>query len=281
VPEACPKCERGLRIPEGKSFKEVRALSDEEKLERGIFCDCEMGRLGRRCAAETVEEKRRWIAKTVAKNAARAQKKRDEMFHRTGVPARFAGYTLDGFLALAGDDPGKQAAVVAVRHMLDTGNALDLNGDSKRSIYLYGDRGVGKTGLLMPVFLDMFAQGRDCLFTSFLGLMRLVRAGYDTGEANQRIERAIEVDVLFLDDIGQTGRTKEETDHTRAVIQDIIYWRHGDDKTTLMTSNLTPLQLSEQFAPETYQRVEEMAAVIRVRGKVLRKIAQPTSRPLA
>ena len=67
----------------------------------------------------------------------------------------------------------------------------------------------------------------------------------------------------------------------RAVIQDIIYWRHGDDKTTLITSNLTPLQLSEQFAPETYQRVEEMAAVIRVRGKVLRKIAQPASRPLA
>ena len=263
IPDGCGACDAGFTIP----FVDTRRMNERERVEGQVHCACDLGQYEREDDIAKWNDFVRWARETDEKQA----RNRNKMYDRIGIPGRFKGYTLAGYAALAGIEPNKQKAMNLAEEFARNGFAMDRD-VQKKSIYLFGPRGIGKTGLLVPVFMELARSGLDCMFAHYLTFMRLIRQGYQDGDANEKIDRAIDVDVLFIDDLGQSRRSDMETDHSRMVVQDIIYYRHGDDKETLITSNLTPPELKTQFSEETWQRVAEMSVVCPMNGKILRDI---------
>lgn len=260
----CVLCEDGYTVP----LPERARLEEWELVEKNLHCSCELGQKQRKMDIDKWNDYVRWVRGTKELQEAN----RSKLFKRIGVPRRFLDMTLSGFISLADGDPGKQTAI-EIAESLSLNQFVVDRGVQKNSVYLFGPRGCGKTGLLSPVFMGMARSGLDCLFAHYLTFMRMIRQGYQDGDANAKIDRAIDVDVLFIDDLGQSGRGESETDHSRMVIQDIIYYRHAEERATFITSNLTPAHMQNQFAEETWQRVDEMSVTCAMNGKTLRTLS--------
>ena len=185
------------------------------------------------------------------------------------IPTIYGELTLQGFLQVAGDDPGKRVAIRAVTELMRN-HKISTSRGTYQSILLWGQPGVGKTGLLTPAFQEL-ANGRSALWISLLDLSNRINAGYETNEAYKRLDAAQSVDLLFIDDMGDPLR-KTATDGMRNNLNAIIWHRHALDLPTIMTSNLSPEQIKIQFSEALYQRLATMAVVIEMSGKILRNL---------
>lgn len=259
-------------------------MPDTELIERNLFCDCSSGQFARRLAQRRVADWQEWQARNAAENALRAERAK-----LAAAPKEIAGspisYTLKDASLKAlrakarlenGEiDPEKRLAIEMAERLMGNGE-ISSKGVSRDSMLIFGPPGVGKTGCLMAVFLAWQQQGRDCYFVDFKHLMRMVRDGYKplpgAPTAAEVINRACDVDVLFFDDIGHTWQ-EEISSHSVQVAGDIIRYRYGLKKTTLMTSNLDPNALSKQLTPEIFQRIAEFAKTVKMGGKVLRQLS--------
>lgn len=262
-------CNSGLRV----SASEAAHVSDADALCLGdaFFCDCALGQSQRKLYQRRVASWTSFERETASINAARAKAHKEQALEG-GVPEKFKGLTLKSLLAAArigGQiDADKTKAIAAARELQETNEVTGANGVKKRSILIWGiDSGIAKTGCLTPVFEHWRNRGVDCLFISFPDLVEQVRAGFKDDKWFERLERARTVPVLFLDDLGYPDQ--EASDYVREVAMSIIRHRHSENLPTLMTSNLTLDDLSEQLGQTLYRRVAEMAAVIQMGGEVL------------
>lgn len=262
-------CNSGLKV----TVSEAARVSDADALRLGdaFFCDCALGQSQRKLYQRRVASWTSFERETASLNAARALACKEGALDG-GVPEKFKGLTLKSLVAAArvgGQiDPGKTKAIAAARELQETNEVTGANGIKKRSILFWGpDSGIAKTGCLTPVFEHWQNRGVDCLFISFPDLVEQVRAGFKDEKWFERLERARTVPVLFLDDLGYPDR--DASDYVREVAMSIIRHRHGENLPTLMTSNLTLDDLSDQLGQTLYRRVAEMAAVIQMGGKVL------------
>lgn len=185
------------------------------------------------------------------------------------IPEIYRHLSMEHFIEIAGDDPGKRAGILVARQLVANGK-VELGGAVFPSVLLWGPAGVGKTGLLTPVFQAMSA-GRTSLWISLLDLTQAINAGYKTDQAYQRISAAREVDILFLDDMGDPRR-EQATDGMRTALQAIVWHRHANKLPTLMTSNLSPSAMKVHFSDAIYQRIATMALVVEMKGRVLRNL---------
>lgn len=187
------------------------------------------------------------------------------------VPDQYRDLTLESFMTEAGDDPEKRAALIGAMEYSKAGSTPTPDG-RKSSIFLFGKTGVGKTGLLTPIYQMRKSGYRSYLWISLLRLANQVRDGFRTGDAYQKIGMASEVEFLFLDEVGDPEREGRATDGMREVLQSIIYARHERRLPTLMTSNLSPDRAQIQFSEPIWQRIAQISAVIRMDGRVMRKL---------
>lgn len=193
-----------------------------------------------------------------------------QALYSTSIPPEYADLTFNGFRALAGDEPEKQAAIALTLHYATNNMSVMDDGYPKRSLLIWGPPGVGKTGLLTSIFKKL-AMGRTCLWISLLGLANQIRDGYGSGDAYKKIRVATQVDLLFLDDVGSLGRQRA-TEGMNEIMEAIIFERHAQRRPTLMTSNKAPAELGCFFTEAIYQRIAAMAMVIEMGGRVLRKV---------
>ncbi len=175
--------------------------------------------------------------------------------HRSGIPYRFHGFTLD-------TSPVAKATVAKCRAWQ---NGTD-NG-----AYLFGPIGRGKTGLAVGLLQDELWEAGGYFLNVPDTLARLREAVSDGGDQRQRIRAAIdEAPLLVLDDIG-VGRWTEWLEET------LLNWinpRHGDPGyRTVFTSNLTLAELADHIGERTTWRIVEMCGdtgVVKVDGRNLR-----------
>ena len=213
-----------------------------------------------------------FVSETERRNADARTRVHDGLFGGLdGVPDRFADMTVSGFSAIAGD--GKDAAINAIVTMGKSGIIVGSDGVERKSVLMWGDRGMGKTGLLTPLF-SWLSRGKSNLWIGWYDFLAAIRMGFgDSGDGlnEARIMRAMTVDVLMLDDVGDPEASAPARDFAREVMRRIIYRRHGADMTTLITSNLTPDGMRKQFSYDVTARLSEMSAIIELRGKQLRR----------
>jgi DNA replication protein DnaC len=137
------------------------------------------------------------------------------------------------------------------------------------SVLLFGPSRAGKTTLAVALLRalleakvaahpfandnDVNAVARQC---RFIPARRLGVAGTVPGDPLE-IRRAMRAPVLLLDDLGKDADIKSNP------VPAIIAERHDDELSTWITTELSPIQISERYGEGIARRICENAWVLR------------------
>ena len=131
---------------------------------------------------------------------------------------------------------------------------IGANVDAGRSLWLTGGVGTGKTALAMIVSKAAIDAGRSVAVYSCPRLLSVIRESIDSGGVLAFLDRIASVDLLHIDDLGAEHRTEWVLEQ----LYTIINTRYEDERSTVITSNLEPEELSEQLGERIVSRLEGM-----------------------
>lgn len=127
------------------------------------------------------------------------------------------------------------------------------------NVMLLGSVGVGKTHAACVMAILAHQAGSRVRFAPVVELLDQLRPGGDP----QALQRACDVDVLVLDDIG----VEKPTDWTGERLYAVINRRWLEERPTIATSNL-PLELAkERVGAQAWSRLYHGALRLAVSGK--------------
>ena len=123
-----------------------------------------------------------------------------------------------------------------------------------QNLLFYGDTGLGKTFLCNCIAKDLLDQGHTVLYATAPQLFKVVedaRFGRDTvDEPDEALEAVTDVDLLILDDLGAEFATVV----TSAALFNIINQRLLTQKPTVISTNLSPVELEAQYSDRIVSR---------------------------
>lgn len=145
-------------------------------------------------------------------------------------------------------------------------------------IYLFGDKGVGKTHLTACITNDLLAKCVPVLFTNLFEISKSIKSTFSKGSATTEqkiIKDFSNIPVLIFDDLGTENFVKNSDDTwIQSVLFDLINSRYNSQKATIFSSNYGLNELINQrgIFEKTVDRICEMTsgAVIKITGKSLR-----------
>lgn len=143
-----------------------------------------------------------------------------------GVPRRYRGFTLEGYVR----EPANAEALAAAR-VLGPGEFA----------YLYGPPGRGKTRLAVAAARRLAAAGHKALF---LGEAEYLEAIYRAIRGQGEAPDYRTAEVVVLDDAGKI----KPTDFAYQTLYALLEHFSSEGKTLLVTSNYPPLQLARRLA---------------------------------
>ncbi len=231
------------------------------------FCTCERGQSYQAFLARKLNEEQTLRQQIAEAPKVAEQRRVRSVFTGAGVPERYAAFTFESFVGLAGADPGKSAAIAAIRGYFDKG-IVETPAGQRNGIFLYGPSGVGKTGSLSPLFIALLKQGHSGLWIQYNDLMAEMRR-FEDGMVDERMDACKRVEYLFIDDFGDPAAQKAATDYARDVVFRIIDHRVSNVKPLLITSNLTLADIENLFHARIARRIKTGCATIQMGGKVL------------
>ena len=143
-------------------------------------------------------------------------------------------------------------------------------------LYIYGDSGTGKTHLTACMCNELMSQYKQCLFTNFFEISKLIKSTWNGNADSENVVRRIcEVDFLFLDDLGTEIVTKNGEDNwLQGQVFDIINKRYNNKKPTIFSSNYSMNELiaDRGIMKKTVDRIGEMStAMIKLTGESYRR----------
>ncbi len=152
-------------------------------------------------------------------------------------------------------DPRNRTKVAEVRGFCE---AIEERIDGGRGLWIQGSTGTGKTTLAMLVSKAALDAGRTAAIYSLPRLLARIRRTFDAEAGEDSyftfFNRLVSVDLLHLDDLGAESRTEWVLEQLYAIIDR----RYSDERSILVTTNLSESQLSEQLGERITSRLVEM-----------------------
>ena len=145
-------------------------------------------------------------------------------------------------------------------------------------IYLFGDKGVGKTHLTACMANFLLSKCVPVLFTNLFEISKAVKSTFNRESSQTEqilIQKFSNIDVLFFDDLGTEIFTKTSGETwLQGLLFDLINKRYNNQKATIFSSNysLNSLINERGIMEKTVDRISEMTngAVIKITGVSLR-----------
>jgi DNA replication protein DnaC len=209
----------------------------------------------------------------------RAQVRTESILDRSQIPPNYRNASFENFV-LPSDNPiarnGLTNAMVTVRSYAREFPALP-----KPGLLFVGDPGVGKTHLAVAALRQLIARGFEGVFYNYQGLLDQIRAGWDQSmqlSSRDALQRALETEVLLLDDLG----AHRVTEFVEDTVTSIITYRCDNNKATIVTTNLPDpdaggtmidrtagktdyrLTLAERIGMRARSRLFEMCRVVKM-----------------
>jgi DNA replication protein DnaC len=203
---------------------------------------------------------------------ARLRQERSERLRSlSDLPARFAGYSFESYLALVAlSDDQRQAAQLCQEYT--TQGQLE----SKLGLFLWGNPGTGKSGLAASVCQAAWQRGVAVLYRAVPDLLDYFRAAFNPdhdSSYDETFNRVKSVDLLILDDLG----TEQVTPWVREKLLQLIDYRYRNNLRLIITSNLSVAELAQRYSKQDdmtglriADRIMEMCVLINVNGNNLR-----------
>lgn len=145
-------------------------------------------------------------------------------------------------------------------------------------IYLFGDKGVGKTHLTACMANVLLSKCVQVLFTNLFEISKAVKSTFNRESSQTEqllIQKFANVDVLFFDDLGTEifSKTSGET-WLQGLLFDLINKRYNNQRATIFSSNYSLNELVNErgIMEKTVDRINEMTrgAVMKINGSSLR-----------
>ena len=148
--------------------------------------------------------------------------------------------------------------------------------DKGIGIYLFGNKGTGKSRLTACMANQLMENYHTVLYTNFSEISKYIRCSFGkTGETEYEfLDRLSSIDFLFIDDFGTELVTKNDQDlWLQEKVFEVVNKRYNNNKPIIFTSNYSLRQLIEErgIADKTIDRINEMCEVMKLEGDSYRK----------
>ena len=144
-----------------------------------------------------------------------------------GIPAR---YCTAGLKTFSNNTGNSREVLQQLNRWVDTFSL----GDNQKGIIIEGPVGVGKTYLLAALAKELALRGIDIKFIDFFQLLNKLKTYYAAPRLEEDpIEPLVNVDVLFIDELGK-GRS---TDFEFQVIDQLVMGRYNQNKIIVASTN--------------------------------------------
>ena len=138
-----------------------------------------------------------------------------------------------------------------------------------KNMLLIGSVGVGKTYLSKIIAKEVFQKNYSVLFSSAFSLFNSFSdIMFKAQEKAKFLEYLTEIDLLVIDDLGAQNANKMLLQDLLALINE----RVENKKSTIITTNLNPIDIKNNFGERLFSRLNDKREffVVNLRGKDLR-----------
>lgn len=151
-------------------------------------------------------------------------------------------------------------------------------------IYLYGNKGTGKTHLTACMANRLMEKYYSVLFTSLGKISKSIREtfGKKGGGESEILNKLATIDFLFIDDIGTELVTKDDKDlWLQEKLFEVVNDRYNNLKPIIFTSNYSLAELSKRgVSDKTIDRIAETCEAMALKEESYRAKIRPQNRPI-
>ncbi len=229
------------------------------KEERKVNCICE-------CVVEKLKKEEEMLRRQ------EKQKEIDKLKRSSLLGDRYKDATFSN--TETGINETFDKALIRCRNFCEISSKALENG---YGIYLYGDKGAGKTRLTACMCNELVSQRKQVLFTNFFEISKAIRSTFNSFQDTEldMIERITNIDFLFIDDLGtELVKKNGEDNWLQEKIFEVLNKRYNNKKPTIFTSNYSLRELIQDrgLMDKTVDRILEMSTVImKIEGRSYRQ----------
>ena len=136
------------------------------------------------------------------------------------------------------------------------------------NIFISGKTGLGKTHLSLAIAERLLEQGWDVLYDSTNNYLTRIESEYYGKSEGDTLDVLLNADLLILDDLGSEY---EKTFYT-ATIYNIVNTRLNKSLPTIISTNLTPVEMEMRYDARIVSRLMTMYDYLKFTGKDVRAI---------
>ncbi len=146
----------------------------------------------------------------------------------------------------------------------------DFEKDNGDNLLLYGDTGVGKTFVCNCIAKSLLDSGYLVIYQTAFKMFEIIEEYKFKSQQNhlskENYENLFECDLLIIDDLG----TELTNSFTNSELFNILNTRLLSGKKTIISTNLNPMQLNENYAIRIFSRILDRFTLLKFIGKDLR-----------
>ena len=134
-----------------------------------------------------------------------------------------------------------------------------LSGENGKGLYISGPVGSGKTLLVSCIANELLSNDSEVLFLSVPDFLDELRDTFNQKNLNEMdlMDQVRNVSVLILDDLG----AHTYTEWTKGRIFNIINYRASNNLATVITSNLSVSEVSDEIDERTSSRILQLCQI--------------------
>lgn len=174
-----------------------------------------------------------------------------------GIPIAFRNATMQSIIRRGIPEPLEYIRLRICDYLANIDKCCRLG----TGLILTGPCGTLKTTFACSIMLEGFAHGIEARFELVMSLLdRLVMLEKtNNGEYCRTMRRLCTVPLLVLDDLGAEGR---HADFVRSKLEQIIFQRHANNRSIIITTNLTPRNMAGMYSGRIMDRLRERCLVL-------------------
>lgn len=150
------------------------------------------------------------------------------------------------------------------------GFVLDFNKDNGENLLFYGNTGLGKTFMCNCIAKSLLDKGHVVIYQTAFQMFEIIEdykfKNNDSHISKDNYENLFSCDLLIIDDLG----TELTNSFTNSELFNIINTRLLSGKKTIISTNLSPMQLGSDYTERTFSRIFDRFKMVKFIGNDLR-----------
>ena len=147
---------------------------------------------------------------------------------------------------------------------------LDFDKDNGENLLFYGDTGLGKTFMCNCIAKSLLDKGHLVIYQTAFKMFEIIEdykfKNTDSHISKENYENLFDCDLLIIDDLG----TELTNSFTNSELFNILNTRLLSGKKTIISTNLSPMQLGSNYAQRIFSRIFDRFKMVKFIGKDLR-----------